>query len=650
PACNRTFSDDTLSFCLEDGIPLIDHQQKSHFFDSLPDTVLTQQPSAFQIPPEKAEQAYQQLQTTRRKEIVKDSQPVKQNNWGSQRLMTKLYLPPVRQTLVDRPHLVERLNEGLKGKLTIISAPAGFGKTSLVMEWRQQSKMPLVWFSLDEEDNEPLRFLDYLLTAFQLIDEKLVQATFGLLQSGQTPPMKVVLSSLLNEICQNEIEFVLALDDYHLIHKQIIHDVFSFFIEQLPLHAHVIILTRSDPPFPLARLRARGELKEIRESDLKFNQTEANAFLNKVMNLDLTSNDVLTLEEKTEGWITGLQLSALSLQGRENKAEFVKELAGDDKFILDYLLEEVLHFQTEKVQDFLLRTSVLNRLNGSLCDALTNSGDGHETLEYLNRSNLFLIPLDNKNNWFRYHHLFADLLRFKLKQKQADEFAELQSKASIWCEENGLFEEAINYALAAKDWGRALKLVEPIAFKLISVAKFERVQHWAESIPKEVLKTSPMVCYWYVPTLLYKEEFDKAEEYLQIIGESVSEEMRLSLLSALWASRCYITLARGDLEKSLEFSLKAFEALKTNDPIQHSAVIHTKVACALLKGKVKETEEAVYEALPIYREANHFVFEVWARTYLGFAYATQGKLREGAECLQKTISYAKENVPTRPDP
>lgn len=635
PACNRTFSDDTLSFCLEDGVPLVANYYNSQVFDSQAETLLTQQPPAFQA-------------TAHKKEALQSSP--KQNNWVSQRLMTKLYLPPARQTLVERLHLVEQLNEGLKGRLTVISAPAGFGKTSLVTAWREQSELPLAWYSLDEEDNDPTCFADYLIGALQTIDERLGQESAGLLQMSPSPPLKIFLTSLINEISEHEIELVLAFDDYHLIHESEIHEALSFFIERLPPHVHALITTRSDPPFPLSRLRARNELKELRATDLRFGETEAAAFLNDVMKLELTANDIHALETRTEGWITGLQLSALSLQGKENKSGFVKEFAGDDRFILDYLLEEVLHLQPEQVQDFLLRTSVLNRLNGSLCNALTLSDNGHETLEYLNRSNLFLIPLDNKNNWFRYHHLFADLLRFKLKQKQADEFAELQSKASIWCQENGLLEEAINYALAAKDWERALKLVEPIAFKLIAVAKFERVQHWAESIPKDFLRKSPMVCYWYVPTLLYKEEFDKAEEYLQIIGESASEEMRLGLLSALWASRCYIMLARGELEKSLEFSQKAFDLLKPDDVVQQAAVVHTKVACSFLKGNMKESEQFSLEALPIYRKAEHFVFEVWVMTYLGFVYGKQGRLREGVEALQTTIRYAKEYVPTRPDP
>jgi LuxR family transcriptional regulator, maltose regulon positive regulatory protein len=653
PTCNRIYSDDTLSFCLEDGIPLAAYFRNSQLYDSQAGTIPFRQPD-FQIPQAPAVEIFNQVETGQKiifnNQAELNSLPSKPNAWSNPRLATKLYLPPVRQTLVERPPLLEKLNEGLKGKLTIISAPPGFGKTTLVTAWRAQSELPLAWFSLDEEDNDPTCFADYLLGAIQAVDERLGQESAVLLQISPAPPLKIFLASLINEINDHEIEFVLAFDDYHVIHESTIHEALGFFIERLPPSVHTLITTRRDPPLALSRLRARGELKELRAADLRFAQSEAVVFLNDVMKLELTSTDIAALEERTEGWITGLQLSALSLQGRENKSEFVKEFSGDDRFILDYLLEEVLHHQPPEIQDFLLRTSVLNRFNESLCNALVENENGGETLEYLNRSNLFLIPLDSKNNWFRYHHLFADLLRLKLKQKQSGLTAELQTKASRWCEENHLFEEAVNYALAAKDWERVLNLVEPLAFKLISVGKFERIKHWAETIPDEALKARPMVCYWYVPTLLYKEEFDKAEEFLMIIGAASTEDVRQGLLSALWSSRCFISVARADLEKSLEYSRKAFELLDPGEVIQRGVAMHAKVACSLLQGDMKEIEQAVRAALPFFRQAEHFVFEVWGLTYLGFSRAMQGNLREGAEKLLATIRFAKEHLPTRPDP
>jgi LuxR family maltose regulon positive regulatory protein len=576
------------------------------------------------------------------------SQPIRPG-WAGQRLATKLYLPPARQTLVARPRLLAQLNEGLRGKLTLISAPAGFGKTSLVTAWQQQSEMPLAWLSLDEEDNEPTRFLDYLIAALQVVDRGLVQETSSLLQAAATPALKVALTSLLYDINESETEFVLAFDDYHVITEHSIHEALSFLIERLPPHAHVLLVSRSDPPFPLARLRARGELKEIRAADLRFDAPEADAFLNDVMKLELNAHDVRALEERTEGWITGLQLSALSLQGRENKSGLVKEFAGDNRFILEYLLEEVLNCQPEGVQDFLLRTSILTRFNGVLCDALTLDQSGHETLAHLERANLFLIPLDNKGHWFRYHHLFADLLRLKLKQKQAGVVRDLQTKASVWCEQNDLPEEAINYALAAQDWERALDLIEPISYQLISHGGFERLKHWLEAIPETALQTRPLLFAGYVPTLLYKEEFDKVEKYLQLIETAASEEVRRSLSSFVWSSRSLLAAARYDAERAMECSQKTFDFLLPENVIQHGVAMQARVRWACLKGDMKVSEQALLDAIPIYRQAGHIIFEVWGLTCLGFIRATQGRLREGVEDLRRAISYAKEHMQTRPE-
>ncbi|MBK8464214.1 MAG: hypothetical protein IPL32_00145 [Chloracidobacterium sp.] len=565
-------------------------------------------------------------------------------------LTTKLYIPPLRRTLVERPWLLDQLNEGLKGKLTLVSAPAGFGKTSIVTMWHQQSEIPLAWISLDAEDNEPTRFLSYLVAGLRAVNENLVQETTNLLQIVPAPPIKVILTSLINEISAQEFEFVLALDDYHLIHEHQIHDALSFFIERLPPHAHALITTRSDPPFPLSRLRARGELKELRAADLRFGEAEVNTFLNDVMSLDLRSDDIAVLMERTEGWITGLQLSALSLQGKEDKSEFIKSFAGDNRFVLGYLLDEVLHLQSEQVQNFLLLTSVLGRFNVELCNTLTLNDDGHEIIEHLHRSNLFLIPLDNKNNWFRYHHLFADLLRVKLKQQRSDIVKELQTKASLWCEENDLLEEAIGYALATEDWDRALNLIEPIGYQLFSVARFDRLKRWADSIPANALRTHPMACYWFVLPLIYKEEYDEAERYLQIIETAEAEDLRRSLLSSVWSSRCYISIARADLEKSLDYGAKSLELLQPENTVQHVITKHAIVATSLLIGDTRKTERLTLDALPTYRQHDHVLFEVWGMIFLGYVRAMQGHLRAGAETLHATIKFINEKAPNRYEP
>jgi LuxR family maltose regulon positive regulatory protein len=571
-------------------------------------------------------------------------------SWVGQRLTTKLYLPPARQTLVERPVLLDQLKEGLTGRLTLVSAPAGFGKTSLVAAWRKESETPLAWVSLDEEDNEPLRFLDYLIGALQMVDSELGDESAELLKKSSTsPPVKVVLTSLLNEINAYDKEFVMAFDDYHVIHEHGIHDALSFLIERLAPHAHCLIATRSDPPFPLGRLRARGELKELRATDLRFDKTEAAAFLNDVMNLELTPDDVAALDDRTEGWIAGLQLSALTLQGRENRSELVKDFAGDNRFVLDYLLEEVLNSQTEQVQDFLLRTSVLTRLNGSLCDALTEDQTSHETLEQLERANLFLIRLDGRGEWFRYHHLFADLLRLKLKQKQPGAMGELQIKASEWCEANNLTEEAIHYALAAHAWDRALDLIEPIAFHEISIGGFQRLRHWVEVIPETALRARPLMFPFYIPALIYNEEYDKAEKYLQIVETAENEALRTKLMCLVWTTRSIIAAARCQPEKAEEYSHKAMASLLPDDIKQRAVVMQSRVRFTGLHGDTREIEKVLREALPAYREADHVIFQVWGRILLGLLRLLQGRLREAAEELENAQQFAREHLKTRPE-
>ena len=311
-------------------------------------------------------------------------------------LATKLYIPPPRPKIVLRPRLIERLNEGLSAgrKLTLISAPAGFGKTTLVSEWVAGCERPVAWLSLDEGDNDPTRFLTYLVAALQTIAANIGEGVLGVLQSPQPPPTESILTTLLNEITTIPDNFILVLDDYHVIDSKPVDDALTFLLEHLPPQMHLVIATREDPPLPLARLRARGQLTELRAADLRFTPAEAAEFLNQVMGLNLSAEDIAALETRTEGWIAGLQLAALSMQGHQDTASFIKSFTGSHHFVLDYLIEEVLQQQPESVQTFLLRTSILDRLCGPLCDAVLGSpsASGQETLEYLERANLFIVP------------------------------------------------------------------------------------------------------------------------------------------------------------------------------------------------------------------------------------------------------------------
>src|SRR5437016_11348542 len=411
-------------------------------------------------------------------------------------LATKLYIPPPGPHVVQRPHLIARLNEGLHRKLTLISAPAGFGKTTLVSEWLAGGARPAAWLSLDEGDNDPARFLAYLVAALQTIVPDIGEGVLGALQSPQPPPPESMLTALLNEITTIPDNFILVLDDYHVLDAQPVDQALTFLLEHLPPHMHLVIATREDPPLPLARLRARGHLTEVRVTDLRFTPSEAAEFLNQGMGLNLSAEDVTALEARTEGWIAGLQLAAISLQGHQDVTGFITSFTGSHHFVLDYLVEEVLQQQSESLQTFLLRTSILDRLCGSLCDAvlLTPSGSGQATLEYLEHANLFLVPLDNERRWYRYHHLFADLLRQRLYQRsdsstgdEVGDVTELHSRASLWYEDHGLSIEAFHHAAAAHDVARAERLIEGEGMPLQFRCAVAPGLNWLETMPRKAL-------------------------------------------------------------------------------------------------------------------------------------------------------------------
>ncbi len=410
-------------------------------------------------------------------------------------LATKLYLPPPRTKVILRPRLIDRLNEGLQGKLTLISAPAGFGKTTLVSEWITVCDRPAAWLSLDEGDNDLPRFLTYFVAALQTLAAHIGEGVLSALQSPQPPPTETLLTALLNEMSTLPDNFILVLDDYHLLDAQPIDNALTFLIEHLPPRMHLVITTRENPNIPLARLRARGHLTELRVSDLRFTPAEAAEFLNQAMGLKLSSEDITALDRRTEGWIAGLQLAAISMQGHQDTTSFIQSFTGSHHFVLDYLLEEVLHQQSESVQTFLLHTSILDRLCGPLCDAvlLKPSASGQTTLEYIERANLFIVPLDSERHWFRYHHLFADLLRQRLLQRiatstggEVGDVTELHRRASVWYEDNGLPVDAIRHALAAKDFAHVAGLLE-LAWPTMD-GRFQSALwlSWAKTLPYEL--------------------------------------------------------------------------------------------------------------------------------------------------------------------
>jgi len=456
-------------------------------------------------------------------------------------LHTKFQIPPLRAALISRPRLLALLDEALpqdgvwRRKLTLVSAPAGYGKTTLLSAWCAWLPHPVAWLTLDRDDNDPIRFLAYLVAALQTIVPHLgAELQAGLGNRAAAP--RGLLFSLANEITATAPPFALVLDDYHLIQEATIHDLVTFLLEQQPPQMHLVIATRADPPLPLPRLRGQGMLAEVRLQALRFTVQEATSFLGETMALGLTSGEVATLTSRTEGWIAGLHLAALALRGRHEKeaAEFVAGFSGTHRYVLDYLLEEVLQRQPEEVEQFLLRTSILDRLVAPLCDFLLSDfhdpqspvpePKAQQTLSYLDAHNLFLVPLDEQRCWYRYHHLFATLLRSRLQATRPEEVSHLHERASHWFERAGRIDEALTHVLAAGDSGRAALLVEQNALHLIHTAQPAVLSRWIRALPAGRVVTRPWLAVFAAWSSYWDGARDEVEHYLQLVETLLAEK------------------------------------------------------------------------------------------------------------------------------
>ena len=486
--------------------------------------------------------------------------------------------PRTGPSSVARPHLIERLNAGLHSKLTLISAPAGFGKTTLVTEWIAADERPVAWLSLDESDNDPVRFLTYIVAALQTIEPQIGAGILNC-ESPQPPTIASLLTPLLNEIVTITQDFMLVLDDYHVLDSSEINAVLTFLIDNQPPQMHLVITTREDPRLPLARLRARGRLTELRAADLRFTSDEAAEFLNQAMELNLPSDDVAALEQRTEGWIAGLQLAAISMRGVGDKSGFIQSFTGSHHFVLDYLVEEVLSHQPPHIQDFLLKTSTLERMCGPLCDAVLQDGeDAQATLESIRQANLFLIPLDNERRWYRYHHLFGDLLRKRLGQLTGIDINTMHIRASEWYEQNASPTDAVHHAFAAEDFERAADLIElawPDMEGSFQIATWLR---WVARLPDEIIRVRPVLSTDHAWSLLQRGELEAAEVYLRHAerrlnaAESemvVTDEAQFQTLPATIASaRAYLAQALGDVPATVRYGQQALDLLPENDNLR----------------------------------------------------------------------------------
>jgi len=582
-------------------------------------------------------------------------------------LATKLYTPPPRPKVVLRPRLIERLNEGLHRKLTLICAPAGFGKTTLVSEWVAGCARPAAWLSLDEGDNDPTRFLAYLVAALQTIAANIGEGVLGALQSPQPPPTESVLTTLLNEITTVPDDFVLILDDYHVIDAKPIDNALAFLLEHLPPRMHLAIATREDPQLPLSRLRGRGQLTELRVADLRFTPSEAVEFLNQVMGLSLSAEDIAALETRTEGWIAGLQLAAISMQGHKDTASFIESFTGSHHFVLDYLVEEVLQQQSESVQTFLLRTSILDHLCGPLCDAvlLDPSASGQETLESIEHANLFIVPLDNERRWYRYHHLFADLLRQRLHQSVASstgdevrDVAKLHVRASVWYEDNGLDIEAIHHALAAEDFERAASLIELSWRAMDRSLQFATWLGWVKALPDELVRARPMLSVEYAWALLDVGELEAgearlrdAERWLETMADTsvpsaemvvVDEEEFRSLPVTIASAHAYLAQASGDASGTVTHARRALDLLPEDDHLGR-AIPGALLGLAYWEsGDLEAAHRTLADALMGFQMTSNIVAAISGTYGLADIRINQGRLQEAVRTYERSLRLAME--------
>ena len=566
-------------------------------------------------------------------------------------LSTKLYIPPPRPKVVLRSNLIERLNESLHRKLTLISAPAGFGKTTLVSEWVAGCQRPVAWLSLDEGDNDPARFLTYLVAALRTVEPNIGAGILNVLQSPQPPPTESILTTLLNEITAVQDNFVLVLDDYHVLDAKPVDNALTFLADHLPPQMHLVITTREDPSLPLARLRARGQLTELRAADLRFTPAEAAEFLNRVMGLNLSAEDIAALETRTEGWIAGLQLAAISMQGHQDATSFIRSFTGSHHFVLDYLVGEVLHQQPESVQTFLLRTSILDRMCGTLCDAVLGSpsASGQETLEYLEHANLFIVPLDDERRWYRYHHLFAELLRQRLGKPK--EFAEFNLRASQWHEENCDLGAAFHYAIAAGDFVRAAGLAEAAWQGMNESFQMAAWLGWVKKLPEEVIRVRPVLCTLFGRAFTDAGEPEASELRLQdaercLDGSDVANDAQLKPLPAMIAlARAYNAQVQGNLATTVKYVEQAFQLIPENDYYRRAQANSILEVTHWASGNLESAVRAIGDLMKSMTQLGNHVFVVASAFAVADLLVGLGRLSEAERTYQDALQLAAQHGP-----
>lgn len=560
-------------------------------------------------------------------------------------LATKLHIPSLRPEIVARPKLIERINNGLAQKLTLISAPAGFGKTTLLCAWCEQSPHTVCWVTLDHNDNDVTHFWLYLIAGIQKIRPAFGENLISALQTSQQLPQENYINGFINELDGIQKPFVLVLEDFHAIENPTIHNIIARLLFQLPEKMHLVISTRSDPPLPVSNLRALGALNELRSADLRLTLEEAQIFLNRVMDLDLPDGDIQLLESRTEGWIVGLQLAALSMQNKLDKHTFIKNLAGDNRYIADYLVEEVLKQQSPDVQQFLLQTCLLDYLNSSLCEAVTKREDCDQMLLKLEKSNLFILPMDDKRVWFRYHNLFSDLLRVRINQSQPELMKSLHQRACLWFEAHQLPREAINHAFATGDLERATALIESNAIKLIAHGEIQTAVKWLDRLPAELREARPWLSIaraWAMvgagQLSIVEAELLKAES---VLGGKPQEQRIVGHVATI---RACVAGMGGDQPRAFKFARTAMQNLPETD-FNARGMAGILLGLALRwRGDLQASIQAYSMAEEAGRKAGDYFVTIFSLCYQGYALLLCGQLRQSHDTLIRALDYAEKST------
>jgi LuxR family maltose regulon positive regulatory protein len=599
-------------------------------------------------------------------------------------LSTKLYTPPLRPNLVPRTRLIERLNRGLAQgcRLTVVSAPAGYGKTTLITEWLSDLRFAIsdlglapdkegaradrvAWLSLDRGDNDPVQFFSYFVAALQTVDERIGQNVQALLDAPQPPPAESLVVTLINDVAAASNPLVLVLDDYHTITELTIHEAMGFLLERQPPQMHLVITTRQDPPLPLSRLRARGQVTEIRENDLRFTPDEVAVFLNQSQGLRLAEEDIGTLEERTEGWIAGLQLAALALQGTlavqdgdsEGTARFIADFSGRHHFVLDYLTDEILERQPEQVQAFLLQTSILDRMCGSLCDSVVepdiiSSHPSQATLEMLDKNNLFVVPLDDERRWYRYHRLFADLLQARLRELLPDHIPELHRHAATWFEQHELAAEAVHHALATGDFVLAADLVERIVQKVATWSRIHSTTYltWLSQLPDDLVRIKPWLRLFESRAHYATGQWTSAERIVQELETWLQDNPgpdTEQMLNRLLTDRASYAALRGDVSRAIADAQKILARLPEDATLERVRVQAVLALASIRAGDVIEANRTCSQIIAAIRAADMHFAAVPFACNLADVQVLQGQLRQAAQTCELAVDMGMvDGAPT----